>query len=97
MNLLRLFQSPLNGFGLLSQISLGDAVEVISLSLLLSLVLYSNVLSCLLVVSWSDSGLGTALMLMLGVLLVVRVMCLGMKAVGRFWLCVGVLSCISGC
>ena len=61
INLLRLFLSPLNGLGLLSWISLGDAVEVISLSSLLSLVLYSDVLSCLLVVSWSDSGLGMAL------------------------------------
>ena len=61
MNLLRLFQSPLNGFGLLSRISLGGAVEVISLSLLLSSVSYSDVSSCSLVVSWSDSGLGTAL------------------------------------
>ena len=39
---------------------MGD--EVISLSsLLLSSVSYSDVSSCSLVVSWSDSGLGTAL------------------------------------
>ena len=61
MNLLRSFRSPLNGFGLLSRISLGDAVEVISSLSLLSSVSYSNVLSCSLVVSWSDSGRGTAL------------------------------------
>ena len=58
---MRLFWSPLNGFGLLSQISFGDAVEVILSSSLLSLVSYSDVLSCSLVVSWSDLGLGTAL------------------------------------
>ena len=58
ISLLRSFLLPLNGFGLLSRISLGDAVEVISSSSLLSLVSYS---SCSLVVSWSDSGLGMAL------------------------------------
>ena len=61
MNLLRSFLLPYNGFGLLSRISLGDAVEVISSSSLLSLVSYSDVSSCSLVVSWSDSGLGMAL------------------------------------
>ena len=59
MKLLRLFLSPLYGLGLLSQISLVEAMS--SSSSLLSSVSYSDVSSSSDVVSWGDSGLGSAL------------------------------------
>ena len=53
-NLLRSFRSPLNGLGVLIQISLGVVLDMLSFSS----VLYSEVSSCVVV---SDSGSGSAL------------------------------------
>src|ERR1700684_4700339 len=60
MNLLRLFLSPLYGLGLLSRISLVEAISSSS-SLLLVSVSYSDVSSSSDVVSWGASGLCSAL------------------------------------